>query len=148
MEIPTDVPISSVQYSTRRFERETATEDLSRPPPFIISEPNSKKADEQGLRDGKLIVDNCCAAIKLAAQQSKIQKLLADCGITKEELEIGITYFVNWAETQEKLLLHAKPTTPNQVQKLVKIIADGQTEECSEETAEVSLKGLKVINHS
>ncbi len=95
-------------------------------PPFLINKPYSAKADKQGLLEGNLISDNSALANQLKEKRKLIQEELEKVNISKEDFEIGMTYFVNWGETQENLLLHAKPTNPKQIEEVVKIITNNQ----------------------
>ncbi len=84
--------------------------------PFLINAPNSKRADRTGLQTGALISDKSPLAETLKPLQSSLQD--------KSGVDIGMTYFQNWGDTQESLLLYAKPQTVSEVQQLVKGAAD------------------------
>ena len=84
--------------------------------PFIINDPHSEVADKEGLRDGKLMLDNLDGVKKLKG----IKDELGNPG----GLQVDLTYFKNWAGTQENLLLHVKPTTSAQIEALVKAVRE------------------------
>ncbi len=84
--------------------------------PFLINAPYSKRADRTGLQTGALISDKAALAETLKPLQSSLQ--------AKSGVDIEMTYFQNWGDTQESLLLYAKPQKVYEVQQLVKSAAD------------------------
>lgn len=85
-------------------------------PPFLINAPHSKKADKVGLAEGERISVNSELAESLKPLKASLEELTG--------LTIGTTYFQNWGDTQESLLLYAKPQTVAEVQSLVTAAAD------------------------
>ena len=85
--------------------------------PFIINDPNSVKADEVGLSEGKLMLNNLDVVTKLKALKEKLEKN------DLKGAQVDITHFKNWGATQESTLLYAKPTSRSQVQALVRAAA-------------------------
>ena len=88
-------------------------------PAFIINKPQSVHADKIGLSDGELISSNADLAVTLAPKRDALQQKVVHLGLT-----IGLTYFKNWGDTQQILLLYAKPTEVDQVKALVAAAAE------------------------
>lgn len=89
--------------------------------PFIMQNPYSQAADKIGISDGDLIAKYASDAIKLIKIRDDLQTIV-DSFIHERVpgTTIQITHFINWGETQESLLLHVKPTEPEQVVAIVK----------------------------
>lgn len=83
--------------------------------PFLYMNPHSKSADKTGVDEGKLIMENQHLAESLKRKQEYIYK---NSGCTTA---VEVTHFKNWGKTQTALLLHAKPTTRDEISKLVKV---------------------------
>lgn len=87
--------------------------------PFLVMRPNSVKADKEGLKVGKVILDNAKDIGGMPDKLKKLQeavdkKLDDDC-----KIEVELTYFKNWADTVESVVFYAKPTRSAQVVALV-----------------------------
>ncbi len=103
---------ANIRAQLGRLDQKSWTPDS----PFLINAPNSERADVTGLQTGALIADNAVQAEILKPLQSDLQE--------KSGVDIGLTYFQNWGDTQESLLLYAKPKTVLEVQNLVGAAAD------------------------
>ena len=71
-------------------------------------------ADKTGLINGKLIYENSELATVLGEKMKALNA--PKVGL---DIKVEMTFFKNWGETQESLLLYAKPTEVHQVQTLV-----------------------------
>lgn len=91
--------------------------------PYILVQPDSRKADVRGLHEGKLVLSNHEAAAKLQEIQEKLQKALDYRASEIDYLEISPTYFQNWSGLEKNLLLYAKPTNRSQIVALVNEVA-------------------------
>ena len=111
-EFQEDTPTSSPTPTSSKF------------PPFFINRPNSVHADKTGLSNGKLIYENSKLATVLG---EKMKALNEEVGV---DVKVEMTYFKNWGDTQESLLLYAKPTEVDQVQKLVTAAANKNIKVC------------------
>ena len=88
--------------------------------------PNSVQADKKGIALGKFIVENVDLAKQLEETRKKLNQDDDNIGEREDRHyskipKVSITYFENWASTTTSLLLHAKPTTVEQVQCLVRM---------------------------
>ena len=87
--------------------------------------PHSVQADKKGIALGRFIVENVDLAKQLEETRKKFNQDDNDIECHRKDnneipAKVSITYFENWASTMTSLLLHAKPTTVEQVQYLVR----------------------------
>ena len=94
--------------------KSSPTPTSSKFPPFFINQPNSVHADKTGLINGKLIYENSELATVLGEKMKALNA--PEIGL---DVKVEMMFFKNWGETQESLLLYAKPTEVHQVQTLV-----------------------------
>ena len=88
--------------------------------PFIVNLPHSKKADKDGLRDGKLITTYAKDAVNLIETRDHLQDEINYLIKKVPETTVEIMHFENWAKTNKALLLHVKPSQADQVVAIVK----------------------------
>ena len=114
--IPSDDPVSSVSdtafFHFAQFHDSTKNILGVNQGLFFINKPNSFKADQTGIATGEFIARNADLAKKLENLRAQLMEKVTD-------VRISITYFQNWGYTDAALLLHAKPTTREQVVSLV-----------------------------
>ena len=85
-------------------------------------EPYSVQADEEGLATGEFIVQHADLAKAVEKKRKDLEDWLK-WHDWFDKAKVSVTYFRNWANNAEKsngLLIHAKPTSVDQVCKLVK----------------------------
>lgn len=109
----------------------------SEQPAFIIREPNSVKADKEGLHDGDLLLKGVTSEeiAKMKEKKDAIEKKLKGKNVN---LEIRFTSFKNWGGTQEMILLYAKPTTPFQAITLVNAVREVNRQKIGRDKIKVS----------
>ena len=81
---------------------------------FDTEMPYSVDADQDGKELADFIIKNAKIAQLMHDAQSRLQHEIG------KRLKVEITYFKNWAETQQGLLLLVKPTSAKEVQKIIK----------------------------
>lgn len=101
-------------------ESDDWTTSSSQLDPFLYMKTHSETADKTGVDEGKLIMENLDQAEALKKKQQYIRD---NYGIAVE-----VTNFKNWGNTQKALLLHAKPTSRDEISSLVKAASAYNTE--------------------
>lgn len=77
-----------------------------------VEEPDSVKADKDGIELAEFLIAN--AHISVAIDKKK-EKLIKKSGVN----EVKVTYFKNWGDTRQGLVLYVCPTSISDVERLV-----------------------------
>ena len=85
--------------------------------PFLYDAVYSKKADPPSLRDGEFIAQNTDSAVQLKDLQQYMAEKCPDN-------TFSMTHFNNWGTTIHRLLLHVKPTSREEIVKIIQAAKD------------------------
>lgn len=77
-------------------------------PPFIVNKPHSEKVDAEGLEEGSVMEEKADVISSLVGIKGQLPGL-----------SLSIISFTNWASTQKRVLLYAKPTTRSEIENIV-----------------------------
>ena len=109
MAIPSDFPAPvKASYLTDMDDKNS---------PFLYDAVYSKKADPPSLRDGEFIAQNTDSAVQLKALKQYMAEKCPDN-------TFSMTHFNNWGTTIYRLLLHVKPTSREEIVKIIQAAKD------------------------